>query len=151
MICHSLAILKKIGNVCKYKCDFLYHFWFYIKLLKEERGTPSHIFFQGFCLDLALFFTTPLDGFFQNSLLDISNFLLRFVKTICRKFLFLYDRGNIFQRHYPSWYPTISSSVFSILFDFAIFTPFSISMFSEIYYSLKAPVLLHFEKRITYD
>ena len=131
--------------------------WFFVsflvlyKAIKRGKRNSFTYIFQGFCLDLALFFTTPLDGFFQNSLPDISNFLLRFVKTICRKFLFLYDRGNIFQRHYPSWYPTISSSVFSILCDFAIFTPFSISMFSEIYYALKAPVLLHFEKRITYD
>ena len=31
----SLAALKKSDVYCKYKCDFLYDFWFYIKAIKN--------------------------------------------------------------------------------------------------------------------
>ena len=40
------------------------------------------------------FFTTLLNGCFQNILPDISNFLLGFLKAICRKFLSLYVGDN---------------------------------------------------------
>ena len=50
--------------------------------------------------------------------------------------------------HPASWHPAISSSVFSILFDFAIFTPsnqnfFSTFVFSEIYYTFCFENLQH--------
>ena len=41
------------------------------------------------------FSPTLLNGCFQNSLADISNFLLGFIKAICCKFLSLYDGQHI--------------------------------------------------------
>ena len=73
------------------------------------------------------FFTTPVNGYIQNNLPDTSNFLVRFVKAICRNCLSFYDGDNTFQRHSVS---SISSSIFSILFDFAIFTPPNLNFFS---------------------
>ena len=80
---------------------------------------------------------TPLNGCFQNSLPGISNFLLRFVRVICRKFKSLCEGGNTLQRHSASWYPLS----FLHLFQFYLILPFllppnlnsfSASIFSEI-------------------
>ena len=67
--------------------------------------------FQGFCLD------------FKNAV------LVRFFKAICFTFLSLHDRDNTFQRLSTSWYPAISSSVFSVLIGFAIFTSLNLIFF----------------------
>ena len=45
-----------------------------------------------------------------------------------------YDEDNSFQRHSLSWYTATSSSVFSFLFDFAIFTPPSQKIFLCLYF-----------------
>ena len=45
---------------------------------------------------------TPLNDSFQNRLPGMSNFLLRFVKAICRKSLSFYDGDNTFQRYSAS-------------------------------------------------
>ena len=61
------------------------------------------------------FSRTPLNGCFQNSSPEISNFLLRpvgLVKVICCKFLSLYDGHNTFQRDSTSSYSAISSCFF---------------------------------------
>ena len=105
-----LAVLRKIENVeCKHKCDFLYDFWFYMKeKLKEElilyiKKNYFTDIFQKFCIEFKYtVFYKPSKWLFQNSLPDISNFLLGFVKAICCKFLSLYGRDNKYQRHSTS-------------------------------------------------
>ena len=52
----------------------------------------------------------------------------------------VFNGDKTFQRHSPFQYAAISSYLFSVLFDFPIFTPpnlniFSTSVFSEIYYA----------------
>ena len=74
------------------------------------------------------FSTTPPNGCFQKSLPGIWNFLPRFFKVIYHKCFSLKDK-HLWQRHSASWHPAISSSVFSLLFDFAIFTPPNLNFF----------------------
>ena len=91
------------------KMWFLHDFWFYIKEELKER-LILHIkensftnIFQGICLEFKnIVFKTLLNGCFQNSLPDISNFLVGFVKAISCKFLSLYDGDNKYQRHSTS-------------------------------------------------
>ena len=91
-----------------------------------------------------------------------------FSMAVSKMFLSLYDEDNTFQKHSTSWYPATSSSLFSILFDLAIFTPSNLNFFFyfHIFWNLlyilfwafavcsfpisdwlKTPVLLYFEKK----
>ena len=79
---------------------------------------------------------------------------LHLLKRFALSFYFCtYDRDNTFQRHSASWYPAISSSVFSILFDSAILHHhiksklFSTSMFSEVYYTFCFKNLSHLHSK----
>ena len=67
-------------NVYKYKCDYLYDIWFYMKAIIKDTYTiniyiPNSFtdIFQGFCLDFKNtdFHLIPLNCGFQISLPDI--------------------------------------------------------------------------------
>ena len=112
------------------------------------------------------FSTTPLHGCLQNSLPDISNFLLRF-KAICRKFLSLHD-GDTHSRNIrlpdilvsvlyffnSSWFCHFYSTKSKCFFYFCIFWNLLYILFWKfracsfpISDWLKTPVLLYFEKK----
>ena len=95
------------------------------------RRTPSPIFFKDSAQNLSTqFSSTPLNGCFQNSLLDISNFLLGFVKAICRKF-YLCTTEATYTR--DILLPDIVLSVlqfFQFYLILPIFTPPNLNLFS---------------------
>ena len=77
---------------------------------------------------------------------DISNFLLRFVKVISRKFISLCERGKRFQRHSAFWYPMISSSFFFSFIWFCHFYSSESQPFFLLLYFLKFAI--HFVLKI---
>ena len=101
----SPAVLRK-SEMYNLNTNFLYDFWFYLKEeVKEElilyiKKNSFEDIFHGFYLKFKN--TVFHNGCFQINLPDISNFLLRFVKVICREFLSLYNGGHKFQRHSTS-------------------------------------------------